>query len=261
MIKSVACSVSAVFLLFISNAVAQTNPSAQEIRTKVGELYRAPQRYFLSAIATVESPAAPALAKPMRLVIAAELPDKLRMEGDMAVALGLKGFTLVILDGQTAWLYDSSNRFYKVPRVSEKGTAAGTGSAQVDLGHPEQIVSYFDQYLFIRYRNTPKPVGTITLARTEQLSIKGKEIPCYVLQIDRGDFDAKKPGSGRDFWWVDTSRYIIWKEERSVWIREGTLEHQVTAYDTVLLDEPLPKDVFVFDPPKGSKQMDLPKEK
>jgi hypothetical protein len=54
--------------------------------------------------------------------------------------------------------------------------------------------------------------------------------------------------------------FLIWKESNEVWTSNPAfLESQNQIYDTVLMDEPLPKKVFDFKPPKGSSELPLPK--
>jgi len=252
---------AAAFSLGLSNSFGQALPSAQEIRDKVAETYRAPQRYLISATASLQSPSFTNGIRPIPILIAVEFPDKFRMEGDVS-QFGLKGLTQIILDGETAWFFDSNaKQYYKVPRQSKKGTPGNPANLRFDPERPEQTVLYFDQYLFMPFRRPPNPQeDTATLLRTDELSIQGKRIPCYVLQIDRRDFDAKQAGAVRSTWWVDTNRYIVWQEDRAAWIGfPSALERQTTNYDTVLLDEKLPEYTFDFRPPKGARQMPLPK--
>jgi outer membrane lipoprotein-sorting protein len=250
-------------LIFFSNAVAEkpTIPSAAEIIAKVAQTYRAPQRYFMSGTVTATLRPFPNGMPPIPVIIAAEFPDKFRMEGDLS-ALGLKGITSIILDGNATWIYDkSSNKYYKVLRTSQPGTSGQKPEyGQLDFSKPEQVVSYMDHYLFIRYRGTYKTIASATVLGIETVPTKEKKRQCYVVQIDYGDFNSQKPGSGRNTWWVDKDRFLVWKETNAMWTGSPAfLEIQNQDFDSVLLDEPLHEKTFVFKPPKKSAEAQIPK--
>jgi len=248
-------------LIFAAAAQDIGIPSAAEIMAKVAEKYRAPQRYYLSATATGKLRSFPNGIEPTPVVIAAEFPDKFRLEGDLS-SLGLKGLTLILLDGKTGWAYDKlSNKYYKIPRSSQPGTTGQQPSyGHVDFSKFEEVVPYFDHYLFVRYRGTYKTVTATAVLGIETLQTKDKKLQCYVVQIDYGEFNSKKPGSGRNIWWVDKESFLIWKETNEEWTSNPAfLESQNQTFDTILMDEALPKDAFEFNPPKGASELPLPK--
>jgi outer membrane lipoprotein-sorting protein len=258
-----ACILLLSILSFSAAACAEDSliPSAKEIILKVAERYRAPQRYYMSGMVTGKLRISPSGIEPTPVIIAAEFPDKFRMEGDLS-SLGLKGLTLILLDGKTGWAYDKvSNKFYKILRSSKPGTAGQKpGYGQVDFSKPEEVVPYFDHYLFVRYRGNYKAITATAVLRVESLQAKDKKLECYVVQIDYGDFNSQTPGSGRNTWWVDKNSFLIWKETNETWTSSPAfLESQNQTYDTLLMDEPLPKKIFDFKPPKGSSELQMPK--
>lgn len=235
-------NIIAIFLFSIP-CVGQTLPTAEEIRAKVAETYRAAKRYYLSGMASMKTPKLPRVQEPLPVVMAIELPDKMRMEGDLP-DLVAQGFNLFILNGKKAWMYNSRSRQYY----------------SAELPDTEKMVAQFDKLALIRYRGELKPDGTATILRTETLHIKDEDIECYVIQIDRGDFESKAAKTNRNTWWVDKDRFIVWKEENVEWLSvSGGQEIQSTFYDTVLLGEKLPKGIFNFKPPKGSTAIFIPK--
>jgi outer membrane lipoprotein-sorting protein len=130
-----------------------------------------------------------------------------------------------------------------------------------DLDRPEQFVAYFNFFNAGRYQSFLDKNRVTAVTGTELLSVNGKQVECYVVQSDRGAYTEKKIGSGRDTIWVDAHRPIVWREGHSVWLNKGLEEHSITDMTTVIIDEPLPKDTFVFKPPKGSKQAPIPARK
>jgi outer membrane lipoprotein-sorting protein len=246
-------------LLLAAQTNGQTIPSVEQVLAKVADTYRAPQRYLLSATITARTPELPDAPKPIPVTFAIELPDKMRMEGDLTT-FGVPGFNLWVMDGETGWAFDGkSNQFYKFTRTSPKGAAAQFDGSEPDPGRPEQVVAYFDYYLLVRYRGLIKPAGAARIVRTERLSIApNNQVECFVVQIDRGPFEEKKSGASRNTWWVDKDRYLVWKEDRATWLSDGFQELSSTTFQTILLDEPLPKDIFVFTPPKGATLAQAP---
>ncbi len=230
---------------------AQTTLSGEEILRKVSENYRAPQRFLISATlldwysgSEVSTTA----------IFAAELPDKLRLEGNGSAfgvpSLGT-GSVSIVLDGNVTWLYDSDSRLYfKIPRASPPGGKTGLdGGTEPSLDQPEQLVAYFSGALFLRYVDY---FATGKVGATEKIPVHGKDVECYVVELQ------SRPGAPTYTWWVDKQNFIIWREDLSKQVSGIQQRLSSSKFENVVLNSPLPKDTFVFVPPIGSKLGELP---
>ena len=241
----------------------QSLPPVEEILTNVANEYRSAQKYLITGKGTIESPNLNG-PKSTEFTLAVELPDKMRMEGDTST-FGMGGFSgpvLFVADGETTWVYDSSaKKYYKTRRSSPQGSVGKFENRYPDLDRPEQFVAYFNFFNAGRYQQLLDKNRATKITGTEVLALNGNQIECYVVQSDRGAYTEKKIGAGRDTLWVDAHRPIVWREGHSVWLNKGLEEHSLTDMTTVIIDEPLPKDTFVFKPPKGAKQAPIPARK
>jgi hypothetical protein len=86
---------------------AQSLPSPPDILKAVGESYAKAQRYLVHASGTIESPAFPGGPRSLEFTIAIELPDRMRLEGDLsafAAQAFFKGPVAFVHDGEFAWI-------------------------------------------------------------------------------------------------------------------------------------------------------------
>jgi outer membrane lipoprotein-sorting protein len=230
------------FILLLPYVQGQSLPSGEEIRAKVIETYRAPKRCLMSGIVSGQSPRLASISTPV--TIAFDLPDKMYMKGGNLPSSAGLDFQLIVLNGKKAWMYNPDKKQYIY---------------RSDAPDSRQMISHLENLTFIRYRGLLKPNGTASFLRMDKLQVKGTDIDCYVVQIDRGNFESKDVGSARNTWWVDKNSYLIWKEDNIEWIsKSGEQEIQTTIFDSVLLDKPFSKNYFVFKPPKDAIQLPLP---
>ncbi len=248
------------FALGLQLMAAQSVPSAEEILTKVANAYRSAQKYLIVANAGMEFPGG-TQPKSVKVTLAVELPDKIRLEGDGS-ALRLGGFNgpvAIVSDGDAIWISDTaSKKHYKKPRTSAKGTVGTVDGSEPSLDHPEQFVATYHYFNNANYQSLLDKRRSSTVTGTETLSRDGGSVECYVVQSDRGAYAEKKAGSDRHTVWVDQRTYVVWKEIRSTFRGNGVEERTVTDMTTVILNGSLPKDVFVFQPTPGSTLAALP---
>jgi outer membrane lipoprotein-sorting protein len=254
-------TLSVLSLLGLGCLAGQPLPSAEEILTKVADTYRPSQKYLLAGTGTIQSPD---LREPKStpFTFAVELPDKMRMEGDAsAFGMGLfAGTVLFVSDGEYTWVYDAAaSKYYKTRRSSPRGAVGTFDNREPDLDRPEQFVAYFNFFFTVAQGEKLLDKTRVnTLARSEALSIGGRQVECYVVQSDTGAYEERKAGSSRDTIWVDRRRSIVWREEQAAWLGNGLQERSRTDLTSVIIDEPLPADTFVFKPPKGSQEAPIP---
>jgi outer membrane lipoprotein-sorting protein len=236
----------------------QPLPNAEEVLTRMTATYRAAQKYLIAGTTTLAEPDFPE-PRSSQITFAVELPDKMRIEGDLS-SFGMEGFSgsvLIVLDGEFAWIYDDSEKqYYKIHRSSPRGSVGKfEANRQPDLARPEQFTAYFHFFFTVAQRQKYLDKNRVnTVAGVETLTIGGNQVECYVVHSDIGSYAEKAPGSSRETIWVGVKRPITWREDRVGWLSNGLQEHSRTDLTSVLMDEPLPKDTFVFTPPKGSKE-------
>jgi len=246
----------------ISPVAGQANPSAEEILRKVADTYRSAKKYMFVVQATVQTPDLGA-PKSFRATYAIELPDKMRMEGDLT-SLGVTRFSgpaSFVSDGDATWVYNAATKeYYKTVRSSPKGSLGTPEGEYPDLDRPEQIVAYFNQFATARLHALLDQTDNLKITGIETISVEGRAVRCHVIQSDHGDFSHSKAASNRETIWIEVGRPRIWREDSVTWLQNGLQEHTKTDYMSVLIDEPLPKDLFVFRPPKDAVLTPIPKD-
>ena len=259
MSKSLTLTLTVVSIVGVGSLTAQPLPSAEEILTKMTITYRASKKYLIAGTTTLTEPDVPD-TRASQIRMAVELPDKMRLEGDLS-SLGMDGFSgsvVIVLDGEFAWIYDGSeNQYYKIHRLSARGSVGKfEANRQPDLALPEQFTAYFHFFFTVAQRQKFLDKNRINkVTGLETLSVNGNQVDCYVIQSDSGAYTEKKFGSSRETIWVGVHRPVIWREDRIGWLSNGLQERSRTDLTRVLMDEPLPGDTFVFTAPKGSKEM------
>jgi len=238
----------------------QTVPSGEEILGKVSANYRSPRRLLLSI--TARGSYADQKG-PLSLTLAAEMPDKLRLQGN-ASGFGMKdlgdGPVLVVFDGEFGWVHDSNSKQYvKIPRASPRGSTFDPINGNVpefNFDRPEFVVFYVTGVFLSRYIDY---FATARIRTTEKIPVNGKDVECYVVELAQRGWTLANQLM-RYTWWVDAKKFIVWRE-----VLEGRTSSTAawewmssSNFEEVILNTPLPKDTFVFTPPEGSRLVERP---
>jgi len=239
---------------------AQPLPSAEQVLKNVADVYRAPQRYLFAGKGVIQGPSDPN-AQPVAFTFAIELPDKIRLEGDTK-AFGVTAFAgpvLFVSDGEVASLTEPAvKKYYQAKRSSAKQAVGKFENRYPALDRPEQFVAYLDHFVTGRYPALVENAHLAKVTKTEKLLVQGKFVTCYLVQIDRGVFEAQRPMSSRQTLWVDTHRSVVWREDNVQWLSNQQQQHSRTDLSSILINETLPAGIFVFQPPAGFALAPLP---
>ena len=248
------------FLLGTFSLPGQSTSSGADLLTDVVQAYTNAKRCLFVGKGTIESPTLRG-RKSTEFTIAVELPDKMRLEGD-ASNFGMRGVfpgpATFVADGAVSWFYHhAGKKYYRIPRSSPQGAVGIFENRYPEPDRPEQTVAYFNFFITAGYQSLADKKRVTEIKGMETLSRNSQKIECFVVQSDRGLYAEKKIGSQRDTLWVDSHKPVIWRQDTSTWLNNG-LAHSRTDYATVIIDDPLPNDTFVFTPPNGSKETPVP---
>lgn len=162
---------------------------------------------------------------------------------------------LTISNEQTTWLYmDRLKQYVKKDVVPSEGSAVG------DVGQAElsSMVSRFAD----SYTHLADHAANATILREEPVGIENKAVECYVLKlVTPHASDAEASVETEKTLWIDKTRYVILKEvsrsETKAVAPEDTLQlTRTTVFNRVDINESLPHDLFVFQPPEGATQVE-----
>lgn len=226
----------ALFALLLRAALTQTQPDAAEILKKVGETYKAASQYEFVADATIHAEATGADAA-FHIFFAFKAPDRYRMQGRMPGVtlenLDL-GEAVIVHDGSAVWFYfPKSNRYGSIPASASPAGASG------DLG--DLSPSAMDHFMMWRYRGAADFADKSKLLREDAIDVAGAKVACYVVTV------SPRRGSAYT-WWVDKKRYRILREDRA---------GSSTVFTAIKLGEPLPDELFEFEPPPGARKAEV----
>ena len=211
------------FALVPCTALAQAPPDVAEILKRVSDTYRAASEYelIIDLIAPV-LPDEPDLSRHMHMAFKA--PDRYRVEGLFPASQSDVG--VVVEDGSTIWLY--------FPKVNEVASLpANERNKYLDPGSLDP--EFINELITGRYRDAMNFAGGAKFLRDEEIDFAGAKVDCYVVSV---------PVDGDSFtWWIEKKSNRILREE------SGRTRLTFTA---VKLGEPLPDDLFKFEPPPGA---------
>jgi peroxiredoxin len=112
-----------------------------------------------------------------------------------------------------------------------------------------------------QYANLPELVKQARILREESLDLGGNAKPCYVVEINnRGTEDG---GSEKDYprtLWIEKDRYLVLEEISGTRSESPEFEGMLETCQTLVLslakiNEELPEDLFVFQPPAGTREI------
>jgi len=219
--------------LLLRAASAQTQPRVAEILKRVSEIYKGVSQYEFVAEQTETRPGRVPMRAHTR--IAFKAPNRYRLEGTIP---GLDpnnpdfDESVMIHDGSALWFYfPKSNQYGSIP--ADQLAADPEGSAHT----PEAT----DRVAMEKYRIAADFTDGAKFLREDEIEVAGAKVGCYVVSIPE-----KEPGPYT--WWID-------KKSNRV-LREATAAGG-TVYTTIKLGEPLPDNLFKFEPPPGARKIDL----
>jgi outer membrane lipoprotein-sorting protein len=242
-------------LLIAGAALAQNPPTPGEILRKVRESYTSVRRFDIAGtFEMIEADASRQLvALPFRM--AAERPDKLRIEGEMgAMTHGASQGGTLISDGKTTWSYDAKQRAYtRKPGPLEIDVDMDDHELrQMGIDPKSSAAFKMSESLLFMFRKIADMADTARLLRTEKCAGM-PEAGCYVIEGQEG------PAKPTNTIWIDTAGFRVRRiEAAQVQAVRGKSVNVVIrlSFSTVSLNEPLPGDTFRFVPPPDAKQVD-----
>lgn len=227
------------FLTFVPPEFAQSQADVAGILKRVSAVYTGISRYELEANVTAARATSGATNPSSHMLIAFQAPDRYRMEGVLPnmrfTDAGFGGKVIVVSDGSGVWFYMSkSNQYGFVPASVLIENAVGDWG---DL-RPEAV----DNFMMSRYRTAADFRQGARLLREERINFAGKNVDCYVLSLPQS---SEGPASR---WWVDAETYHVLRADEA---------DSSAVFTAINLDEPLPAELFKFEPPPGAHQIRL----
>jgi outer membrane lipoprotein-sorting protein len=216
--------------LLMCSALAQAQPGVTEILQKVSRSYKAASSYEL--VADVAQPnASGQKGETGHILFAFRSPNRYRLElSEMGGARSTR--MVVVHDGSFLWIYSPETNEYDAAPAGR-----GTNGAAGDQG----LAPAEDPFLMWRYRGAADFAEGAKFLREETIEIDGAKVDCYVLTVS-----PERNGSRLTYtWWVEKKHSHV--------VRDDDAESS-SVYTTIKLEEPLPDDLFRFEPPPGARQ-------
>jgi outer membrane lipoprotein-sorting protein len=220
--------------LLLQAASAQPRPDVAEILQKVSAAYKGASQYELTLDET-RTPQGNHQPESAHARVVFKAPNQYRMESTVSGSADddpTLDETVLIHNGSTLWIYlPRSNQYLSYP--ADKAADDPELSAHT----PEAA----DPLFMEKYRDAADYAAGAKLIREEGIEFAGVKVSCYVVSVPE---KAQRPFT----WWVDKLSYRILREVSA---------SETTVYTTVKLGEPLPENVFQFEPPPGARQIDV----
>jgi outer membrane lipoprotein-sorting protein len=245
-----------ILVLLCDLGLAQSQQDALDVLNKVGETYRSTKTLQAEADVQTEMNGQgmeQKIATHMFLTLAA--PGKFRVETKTGPAR-----ILMIADGQTVWMYfPELNKYSKLPVAAGHDSGANTLAAGLPgLGSVPD------------FSKVAEGVKEARMLPSETLQVDGEAIDCYVIgvleetpalpgaQSNTGSSGAR-PMS--ETLWVDKTRLLVVRlssdMETALGSSGSTKTKSTLTFSKLALDQPVPDDAFVFNPPQGATELDL----
>ena len=243
-----------ILVFFCHLGFAQGQQDALDVLKKVGETYRSTKTLQAEADVQTEMNGRgmeQKLAAHMFLTLAA--PGKFRMETKTGPAR-----VLMIADGQTLWMYfPELNKYSKVP------VGHGSGANALAAGLPG-LGSLPD------FSKVAEGVKEARMLPSETLQVDGAPIDCYVISVLQDQPVLPNAGSNTgsagarpmsQTLWVDKTRLLVVRlssdMETALGASGSAKTKSTVTFSKLALDDPVPDDAFVFNPPQGATELDL----
>jgi outer membrane lipoprotein-sorting protein len=209
----------------------------------------------------------------MASTIQIDSSGRMRME-----SAGPIGMT-VVNDGTNIWTYmPQANRYFKMPEPASASAEAGGAIPPYAMG------------CFGELKNVAKNVKDAKVLRSETVQANGAKVSCWVISVEyekTGNDDQGNPaepsptetdpvqqgGTAVSFHsvgnantktlWIGKTDLIVYREDRTdtmVMLNTSETTHfkTSTTYDNITVDQPIPQSAFIFTPPAGATEMQLP---
>ena len=183
-----------------------------------------------------------------------EIPTIIAMERPNKFYASLKSSIMdfkMVSDGKYTWIYTSNtNKYYKIPvnQSVDKDSLNGLTS-NLEKGIKEYI-------------DLPTTAKEVNILREESLTVNGKNYDCTVIRVDLKETNspmAQHILRGPSIYWVDKASNFILKESSSSTFKKSMMVTKKTTIITSFkINESLPASLFVFTPPPGSKEINIP---
>jgi TonB family protein len=235
---------------------AQTSaPDAKAILKQVSETYRNLKSYHFEAKVSSEQKTESMGMRRFSIseeefALASVNPDRLRMESRNPE------FSMsVISDGKTKWTYSPLRNEYTKKAAEAEASRTAPGRLMNDpLAMFSRVRSVIDGYSRIGER-----VKDARITGEERLLVAGRNISCYVIEVDYSVAAVQGNTTSRRLW-IDKARSVILREVDSSKARTswGSLSdwNRTTNYTQARINESLSDDLFTFTPPEGAKEVD-----
>jgi outer membrane lipoprotein-sorting protein len=223
-------------LLFLALAVPAFCQDANEILKKVGETYASlKSAHFEGATVSETSTGGVDSKIETRIIVAVTEPNKVKIEFQYPNG----GDWVRASDGKTTWDYRALTHEY----TAKPATAYD--------------INMFNGTRLSAYERIAEGVKSAKLVRSESLSTGGRNVACYVLEVQypprngtSGDLAVATPQPTT--YWIDKAKYIVLQESTGS-ESKSSKNTRTTRFDVASINEPVPDTLFVFDPPRGAK--------
>jgi peroxiredoxin/outer membrane lipoprotein-sorting protein len=227
--------------LLAALTVSAFGQTAPEILKQVAETYRSLKSYRFEAQVVTESVSASNESRSRSTrVAAAILPDRRRLESKGGQQPG----SLRVYDGHTVWEFRPGvNQFARQDQATYNPPKMTMLSDPVDA-----------------YKALDKADGA-KLVREESIEAAGGSRPCWVLEVPAkfrvGGFLLERSPTT---YWVDKSTNLVLQEKESTKMKMPTMDSPqtsttTTTYTVARIDEPLPDELFQFQPPATAAEV------
>ncbi len=227
-------------ILLVAAAAAASGQTAPEILKKVATTYQSLKSYQLEAQVVSESVSdnSESRSKSTRFS-AAMLPNRRRIETKGGPISGLRVF-----DGETVWDYrPGANQFARQAQAGYTPPRMNTLSDSVD-----------------QYKTLDKSEGAIVVGE-ESIEAAGGSKTCWVVEVPSrfraaGIVLERSPSR----YWVEKSTHLVLRESQSTKIKMPMMDAPqtttaTTTYTLVRVNEPVPDELFRFQPPAGASEV------
>jgi hypothetical protein len=152
------------------------------------------------------------------------------------------------LDVTKPWTYDPVHKTYtRQPGQPHLDTDMDDNELkQLGVDPSSSTLVQFAELQLAPYRKLAALAASASMLRVETIQLAGAPVECYVVEA--------REKQTRQIVWIDTTRFRILRLETS----EGQASLRLT-FDQVILNEPVPDDLFSFVPPDGATLVEKPR--
>ena len=214
--------------LLTAGAVCARADDAKQVVTKTADVYRNLKSYRFQGSTTRATDAhGTEGSNELKFDIAVENPDKFRIEYQYPTA----GNWVRVSDGKTLTRYRS---------ITKQVNAATASPGDVRLVESTPIA---------QYSHLDEVADKAKLVGSEQLSIGGHQLDCYIVEIpgQKPRFEGIRPLPTK--LWIDKNSYLVYREVSGSESGSGNSRHQeihTTDYTNIQTSGDIPDTLFAF---------------